>query len=220
MMKENLIQVICGPGKGKTASALGRGVTALLKGKTVIMVQFLKGSMETEGMEIVKRLEPEFKLFRFEKSPIFFDQLSEEEKDEARINIRNGLNFAKKVLVTGECDILILDEPTIAQDWKGRQIIGSIIRSLSGRGKLVIAILHDMDFVAENFERVIIMAHGQVLADGTAKEVFAQEEVLKKARLQKPYVMQLSEALGYEKSYLTVEELLKDRMSLCAAIKL
>ena len=85
-------------------------MTALLKGKTVIMVQFLKGSMETEGMEIVKRLEPEFKLFRFEKSPIFFDQLSEEEKDEARINIRNGLNFAKKVLVTGECDILILDE--------------------------------------------------------------------------------------------------------------
>ena len=81
MMKENLIQVICGPGKGKTASALGRGVTALLKGKTVIMVQFLKGSMETEGMEIVKRLEPEFKLFRFEKSPIFFDQLSEEEKE-------------------------------------------------------------------------------------------------------------------------------------------
>ena len=109
-MKENLIQVICGPGKGKTASALGRGVTALLKGKTVIMVQFLKGSMETEGMEIVKRLEPEFKLFRFEKSPIFFDQLSEEEKDEARINIRNGLNFAKMVLVTGECNILILDE--------------------------------------------------------------------------------------------------------------
>lgn len=113
-MKENLIQVICGPGKGKTASALGRGVTALLKGKTVIMVQFLKGSMETEGMEIVKRLEPEFKLFRFEKSPIFFDQLSEEEKDEARINIRNGLNFAKKVLVTGECDILILDEGIIS----------------------------------------------------------------------------------------------------------
>ena len=44
------------------------------------------------------------------------------------------------------------------RDWKGRQIIGGIIRSLSERGKLVIAILHDMDFVAENFERVIIMA--------------------------------------------------------------
>ena len=112
-----------------------------------------------------------------------------------------------------DTDVLILDEPTIAQDWKGRQIIGGIIRSLSERGKLVIAILHDMDFVAENFERVIIMAHGQVLADGTAKEVFAQEDALKKARLQKPYVMQLCEALGYEKSYLTVEEILKDQVS-------
>ena len=112
-----------------------------------------------------------------------------------------------------DTDVLILDEPTISQDWKGRQIIGGIIRSLSERGKLVIAILHDMDFVAENFERVIIMAHGRVLADGTAKEVFAQEEALKKARLQKPYVMQLCEALGYEKSYLTVEELLKDQVS-------
>ena len=112
-----------------------------------------------------------------------------------------------------DTDVLILDEPTIAQDWKGRQIIGGIIRSLAERGKLVIAILHDMDFVAENFERVIIMAHGRMLADGTAKEVFAQEEALKKARLQKPYVMQLCEARGYEKSYLTVEELLKDQVS-------
>lgn len=112
-----------------------------------------------------------------------------------------------------DTDVLILDEPTIAQDWKGRRIIGGMIRSLSERGKLVIAILHDMDFVAENFERVIIMAHGQVLADGTAREVFVQEEALKKARLQKPYVMQLCEALGYEKSYLTVEEILKDQMA-------
>ena len=112
-----------------------------------------------------------------------------------------------------DTDVLILDEPTIAQDWKGRQIIGSIIRSLSGRGKLVIAILHDMDFVAENFERVIIMAHGQVLADGTARNVFMQDEALKKARLQKPYMMQLSEVLGYERAYLTVDEILRDQVS-------
>ena len=109
-MKNSTIQVICGPGKGKTASALGRGISALIHGKNVIMVQFLKGSMDSDNMEVLKRLEPEFKLFRFEKSPVVFDQLSEEEKEEARINIRNGLNFSKKVLVTGECDILILDE--------------------------------------------------------------------------------------------------------------
>lgn len=109
-MKECLIQVICGPGKGKTSSAIGRGITALTEGKSVIMVQFLKGSLEMRNMDIIKRLEPEFKIFRFEKSHTFFDKLSETEKEEARINIRNGLNFSKKVLVTGECDILILDE--------------------------------------------------------------------------------------------------------------
>lgn len=111
-----------------------------------------------------------------------------------------------------DTDVLILDEPTIAQDWRGRRIIGSIIRSLTERGKLVIAILHDMDFVAENFERVIVMAHGTVLADGRAEEVFEQEEALKKACLQKPYVMQLCSRLGYEKPYLTVEELLRDKV--------
>ena len=110
MMKESMIQVICGPGRGKTTSAIGRGLTALTKGKCVYMVQFLKGALDVDNMEIIQRLEPEFKLFRFEKSPVVFDQLSEEEKEEARINIRNGLNFSKKVLVTGECDILILDE--------------------------------------------------------------------------------------------------------------
>ena len=100
MMKESMIQVICGPGKGKSTSAMGRGISALAKGSNVIMVQFLKGSLDMDNMEILKRLDP----------PVFFDQLAEEEKNEARICIRNGLNFAKKVLVTGECDILILDE--------------------------------------------------------------------------------------------------------------
>ena len=105
MMKESMIQVICGPGRGKTTSAIGRGLTALTKGKCVYMVQFLKGALDADNMEIIQRLEPEFKIFRFEKTPVFFDQLTEEEKNEARICIRNGLNFAKKVLVTGECDI-------------------------------------------------------------------------------------------------------------------
>lgn len=97
-------------GKREDGKCLGKRCYRSFKRENSHHGTVLKGSMETEGMEIVKRLEPEFKLFRFEKSPIFFDQLSEEEKDEARINIRNGLNFAKKVLVTGECNILILDE--------------------------------------------------------------------------------------------------------------
>ena len=61
-------------------------------------------------MEFLKRLEPEIKIFRFEKSEEYFNELSEEEQMEEVKNIKNGLNFAKKVLSTGECDLLILDE--------------------------------------------------------------------------------------------------------------
>ena len=68
-----------------------------------------------------------------------------------------------------------------------------MIKQLSDSGKLVIAILHDMDFVAEKFERVIVMAHGTILADGTSEEIFAQDAILKEARLQKPYMTQLME---------------------------
>lgn len=110
MMNKSLIQVICGPGRGKTTGAIGRGIVALGSGKSVIMVQFLKGSMDADKMEVIKRLEPEFKVFRFEKSCTRFEDLSPQEKEDARASIRNGINFARKVLVTGECDILILDE--------------------------------------------------------------------------------------------------------------
>ena len=108
-MSKGTIQVICGEGKGKTTAALGMGISALLKGQTVIMIQFLKGCQELASCEILERLEPELKIFRFEKSDAFFETLSEEQKEE-RMNIRNGMNFARKVLSTGECDLVILDE--------------------------------------------------------------------------------------------------------------
>lgn len=96
-------------------------------------------------------------------------------------------------VIAMDTDVVILDEPTIAQDYLGKKRIGEMIQKLSDDGKLVIVILHDMDFVSENFERVIVMAHGSILADGTPEEVFAKNEVLKEARLEKPYMTQLFE---------------------------
>ena len=55
-------------------------------------------------------MEPEVRLFRFEKKDKYYEDLTEEEKKEENLNIRNGLNFARKVLFTEECDMLILDE--------------------------------------------------------------------------------------------------------------
>ena len=109
-MKRGNVEVICGEGLGKTSLALGKGLSALMEHKRVIMIQFLKGCSPKDEQEILERLEPDFKVFRFEKSNTFFEELSEEEKAEELINIRNGFNFARKVAATGECDVLILDE--------------------------------------------------------------------------------------------------------------
>lgn len=109
-MKKEMVHVLCGPGKGKSASALGYGMMGALSKKDVIMVQFLKGVLEESGAGILKRLEPEMKVFRFEHSHGLFEELSEKQKKDEISNLKNGFNFARKVMTTGGCDILILDE--------------------------------------------------------------------------------------------------------------
>lgn len=108
-MADGSVQIYYGAGKGKSPAALGKAIRAASEGKTVFIIQFLKGKTDDE-MEYLKRLEPEIKFFRFEKSEEYFNHLSEEEQQEEVKNIKNGINFAKKVLTTGECDLLILDE--------------------------------------------------------------------------------------------------------------
>ena len=108
-MKQGLIHIYSGDGHGKSPAALGKAVLLAAAGKKVVIIQFLKGK-GVEDSEFIRRLEPEIKIFRFEKSDGNFDELSGEKKTEEIINIKNGLNFAKKVLATGECDLLILDE--------------------------------------------------------------------------------------------------------------
>ena len=108
-MEKGTIHIYTGDGRGKSPAALGRAVQAAARGEYVVIIQFLKGK-GLEDTEFVRRLEPEIKLFRFEKSDENYEELSEEKKSEETMNIRNGINFAKKVLSTGECNLLILDE--------------------------------------------------------------------------------------------------------------
>lgn len=108
-MDKGYIQVFCGNGDGKSSAALGKAMLEAAKGNNVIIIKFMKNKDENE-MEFFSKLEPEIRLFRFERSEIGFAELTEEQKAEESMNIRNGLNYAKKVIGTGECDILVLDE--------------------------------------------------------------------------------------------------------------
>ena len=132
------------------------------------------------------------------------EQLADENPYDLELSERKLVAIASVLAM--DTKVLILDEPTIAQDWKGRKIIQKMIQDLSSQGKTVIAILHDMDFVAESFERVIVMAHGKVLADGTKEEVFAQKDILGQARIDQPYLTKLCQQLGYKNLYFSLKD--------------
>lgn len=108
-MDRGLITIYTGDGRGKSPAALGRAVQAAVEGQSVVIIQFLKGKGLGDS-DFLRRMEPEIKVFHFEKSDENFEELPEEKKQEEIMNIRNGMNFARKVLTTGECDLLILDE--------------------------------------------------------------------------------------------------------------
>ena len=108
-LEKGYVQVYTGNGKGKTTAALGQGFRSVGNGLKVYMVQFLK-TFKTGELESVKRLEPDFKIFRFEKKRGFFWTLSDEEKVELKIEIDKAYKFCYDSLETKACDVLIMDE--------------------------------------------------------------------------------------------------------------
>ena len=103
------IQIYYGMGRGKTTAALGLGIRAAGVGKQVIMVQFLK-SKHSDTLDFLKKLEPALQIFRFERSACGYEDLNPEERQEQVSNIKMALGYTRKVLDTGQCDLLILDE--------------------------------------------------------------------------------------------------------------
>lgn len=69
--------------------------------------------------------------------------------------------------------VLVLDEPTTGQDLAGQEAIRRVLDAVHREGRTVIAISHDMRFVAEAFERIVVLRAGRVILDGTPEVVFA-----------------------------------------------
>lgn len=109
-----------------------------------------------------------------------------------------------------DTDIVIFDEPTMGQDARGKTILKEIIHGLHVQGKLVLCILHDMDFVAETFGRTIIMSNGQLLFDGPTRTAFSEEDTLYTARLEQPHITQLARKMGYGGILLKESELIRE----------
>ena len=81
-----------------------------------------------------------------------------------------------------------MDEPTTGQDQYGKTKLGLLSRKMKQLGKTIIIISHDMDFVAEYADRVIVMNESRVILDGTPADVFSNEEVMKTAHIMPPQI--------------------------------
>lgn len=121
-----------------------------------------------------------------------------------------SLSERKRVALAGvlamRTDVVVLDEPTTGQDARGVELVAGVVESLAAAGRTVIAITHDMDVAAEHFERVVVMARGEVLADGPPAEVFGQDDVLAAAAVEAPQLMRLAGRLGWQRRPLTPEQ--------------
>jgi energy-coupling factor transport system ATP-binding protein len=94
--------------------------------------------------------------------------------------------------------VVVLDEPTTGQDARGIARVQQVIAKLLTDGRTVIAISHDMRFVAESFGRVVVMGSGLVLLDGSPAEVFAESAwpVLASTYLEPTYAARVGARLG------------------------
>jgi energy-coupling factor transport system ATP-binding protein len=120
--------------------------------------------------------------------------------DEARTNPYDlSPSWRKRVAIAAviamDTPIVVLDEPTTGQDYRNIRELAEVVRFLREQHKTVITISHDIDFVAESFTRIVVMGQGQVLLDGTADEVFQQEEILNSTYVQPPQLTRLGNRL-------------------------
>lgn len=94
--------------------------------------------------------------------------------------------------------VVVLDEPTTGQDARGVARVQAIVRDLLAAGRTVIAISHDMRFVSETFDRVVVMRAGKIVLDGSPGSVFSEESwpTLSSTFLEPPLAARVGARLG------------------------
>jgi len=106
-VRQGQISIYYGAGKGKTCVAVGRGLRAIGDDLRVVMIQFMDYHNNKE-IELLKKLEPDFRIFRFEKNRVE-QEIDDTVRREISGEIKNAFNFARKIVDTGECEMLLLD---------------------------------------------------------------------------------------------------------------
>ena len=118
-------------------------------------------------------------------------------KDKSPFELSGGQK--RKIAIAGvlamEPKILIMDEPIAGLDPLGRESLMDLVKNLNDCGMTILLISHNMDGLAEYASRILVMNQGELMMNGTPREVFREHEALRAAGLDLPEAGQLVEAL-------------------------
>jgi energy-coupling factor transport system ATP-binding protein len=87
--------------------------------------------------------------------------------------------------------MLILDEPTIGQDYQQKEKLRQFIMQMKTQAKTVVIVTHDVEFVAECNPRVLLMREGRIVTDGEAHKVLTDPQALEQASIVPPQIAQI-----------------------------
>jgi len=113
-LKKGLVQVYTGDGKGKTSAAFGSALRAVGRGLKVYIIQFIKGGFDYGELYVVEKI-PNLKMATFGRGR-FITEVPPSDKDVKMV--REAFELAKKVVKSGEYDVVVLDEVNVALNLK------------------------------------------------------------------------------------------------------
>ncbi len=112
-------------------------------------------------------------------------------------------------------DVFILDEPTTGQDNITTQTVYRLIKRLRDEGSTVLCVAHDMILLAEVVDRMLVMRGGDLIMDGTPREVFSNHEIMSSTHLTPPQITTLSLKIqekyqSFNKTVLSIDEMVSE----------
>jgi len=90
---------------------------------------------------------------------------------------------------------IILDEPTIGQDYQQKDRLRNFIIQMNSQGRTVVIVTHDIEFVVDCKPRVILVSKGSILADNSYDSILSDRELVEKASLVSPQIAALMSSL-------------------------
>ena len=118
--------------------------------------------------------------------------------DEAPFSLSRGQRqmVALASVVVTEPEVVLLDEPTSGLDYRECMTVMDTVSKMAERGCAVIMVCHDMEVVSDFAERIVVMADGRILDRGGTQQMFGDQDLMRRASVRAPQVIELSQVLA------------------------